>query len=246
MSNKIEKGFVLAAGLGTRMRHLTEDRPKPMLEVMGKTMLDYAIDALVKAGVEEVVVNTYYFAELVEEHLAKRQDVKIIISREEELLETGGGTKKVLPYFKGEPFYVLNSDVIWTDGEKDTLLDMAEHWNSDEMDLMLLLHNFNTVHFHDDVADYYLEGHCGKPLPSKHALKPVKKVVGTHIVAGPRIVHPRLFDGEPDGKYSFRDLFIKAEKAGRLYGIDHEGELFHVGDPEALEETNRIFNERNK
>jgi len=234
----IKKGFVLAAGLGTRMRHLTENCPKPLLTVNGKTMLDYALDSLVRAGVEEAVVNTFYFAEQVEAQLAKRSDIKITVSREDELLETGGGVKKAIEFFGNEPFYVLNSDVIWLDGEKDSLTEMADKWDSDKMDLMLLLHHVKTAQFHDDVADYYMEEKFDKPVMTKYGRSDKEP---NYIVAGPRIVHPRLFDGFHAGKKSFLELFIKAEDKGTLYGLHHEGEWFHIGTPEALEEANKIF-----
>jgi len=239
----IKKGFVLAAGLGTRMRHLTENRPKPLLEVNGKTMLDYALDSLVRAGVEEVVVNTHYFADQVEAQLAKRNDIKIIVYRETELLETGGGVKNAIEFFGNEPFYVLNSDVIWLDGEKDSLKQMAEKWDSDKMDLLLLLHHVKTAHFNDGEADYYMDENFGKPVMTKFGRSDKE---ANYIVAGPRIVHPRMFDGFPLEKRSFFELFIKAEDKGTLYGLHHEGEWFHIGTPEALEEANKIFARKSK
>jgi len=241
---KIKRGFVLAAGLGTRMRHLTANCPKPLIKVNGKTMLDYMLDELIKAGVEEVVVNTHYFPEMVEAAVKARKDVKITTIYEPELLETGGGVKNAIELFDDEPFYVLNSDVLWIDEGKSCLQDLAEHWSDADMDLLLLLHSFKTAHFNDgDVADYLLEGEFGKPIMTKFGRS---DKVGTHIVAGPRIVHPRLFDGYPEGKSSFRDLFIKAEDIGRLYGLNHKGKWFHVGTPEALEETAKIFAEENR
>jgi len=234
----IKKAFVLAAGLGTRMRHLTETCPKPLLTVNGKTMLDYALDSLVRAGVEDVAVNTYYFAEQVEAQLAKRNDLKVTIYREKELLETGGGVKNAIEFFGNEPFYVLNSDVIWLDREKDSLKEMAEKWDSDKMDLMLLLHSVKTAYFCDEKGDYFMDKNFGKPVMTKFNRSDKE---ANYIVAGPRIVHPRLFDDFPKEKKSFLELFIKAEDKGTLYGLHHEGEWFHIGTPEALEQANKIF-----
>lgn len=235
----IKKGFVLAAGLGTRMRHLTKDRPKPLLEVNGKTMLDYSLDSLVRAGVEEAVVNTHYFADQVEALLAKRKDIKITVSREEELLETCGGVKKAIDFFKGEPFYVLNSDVICLDKGNSSLLEMAQKWDSDKMDLMLLLHPFATAQFYDaPYGDYFMDGKFGNPVLTKFGKS---DKVANYIVAGSSIIHPRMFDDVPLEKKSLLELFIKAEENKTLYGMQHEGEWFHVGTPEVLDEVNKIF-----
>ena len=116
MTEKIEKAFILAAGKGTRMRPLTDTCPKPLLSVAGKPIIDYALDALVSAGVKEVVVNLNYLGHMLENHLANPSDIKITLSWEDELLETGGGVKKELSFFNDQPFYVLNGDVIWTGG----------------------------------------------------------------------------------------------------------------------------------
>ena len=236
-----KKAFVLAAGKGTRMLHLSDECPKPMLKVDNITMLDHALDALQKAGVEEVVVNTFHLAEVIEDHLANRQDLKITISREEELLETAGGVKKAIEFFGDEPFFVLNSDVVWTDNSESTLLSMAKNWDSDKMDLMLLMHPVETAHFYDGEGDYHLDNECGELVFAKDQASNIKP---NSVFAGPRIVHPRIFDNVEYGRRSFIELFHTAEKNGRLYGYRHNGEWFHVGTPEALEETNRIFAEK--
>ena len=236
-----KKAFVLAAGMGERMRPLTNTCPKPLLSVGGQTMLDRALDALVDVGVEEVVVNTYYLGHMIEEHLKSRKSPRITISHETGLLDTGGGVKKMIGFFGDEPFYVLNADVVWTDGNESTLKALADKWDSKKMDLLLLLHPSAEVPSYAGKGDYYLPEGADQPVFAKGTNK-----TANYIFAGPRIVHPKLFDGAPEGKFSFLELFHKAERQGRLYGLRHDGEWYHVGTPEALAETNQILSRRSE
>lgn len=231
-----KKAFVLAAGRGERMRPLTDACPKPLLDVAGRSMLDRALDALAAAGVEEAVVNTCYLGSMIEEHLAQRmaagQGPRITISREDVMLDTGGGVKKALAFFGDEPFYVLNADVIWTDGATPTLEQMAQAWDGARMDLLLLLHTTQDLPGYMGRGDYYLADGSSTPVFGKTAAQPAN-----YIFAGPRIVHPRLFKDAPEGAFSFLQLFHKAEAAGRLAAHRHDGGWYHVGNPEALEKT---------
>lgn len=230
------KAFVLAAGMGERMRPLTDRLPKPLLNVGGATMLDRALDALEDAGVEDVVVNTHYLAAMIEDHLKSRAHPRITISHEDKLLDTGGGVLNKLDYFDGEPFFVLNADVIWTDGATPTLKRMAAMWDSSKMDLLLLLHCAKNIPSYAGAGDYYLAEGSDKPVFKKHSTHPAN-----YIFAGPRIVHPRLFDGETREVFSFLELFHKAEERGRLYALRHDGGWHHVGTPEAFEKTNALL-----
>ncbi len=237
MAQLPKKAFVLAAGLGERMRPLTDNCPKPLLYVAGTTMLDRALDALVEAGVEEAVVNVHYLPQMIIDHLKDRKAPKITIAREEKLLDTGGGVKKMLEFFGDESFYVLNADVVWTDGGAvSTLRQMAAKWDAGTMDLMLLLHTTEDLPEYAGKGDYYLADGADRPVFKARAAEPPN-----YIFAGPRIVHPRLFDGAPDGAFSFLQLFHKAELAGRLTAHRHDGGWNHVGTPEAFNETNRIL-----
>jgi len=240
VSTKPKKAFVLAAGMGERMRPLTDNCPKPLLVIDGKTMLDHALDDLMEAGVEDVVVNTYYLGQMITDHLKNRKHPRIILSSETELLDTGGGVKKMLKFFGDEPFYVLNADVLWTSGKEPTLKALANKWDGAKMDLLLLLHPSADIPDYAGKGDYYLADGSDQPLFAKGIDKKTD-YKANYIVAGPRIVHPRLFENTPEGKFSFLQLFHKAEKAGRLYGLRHDGEWYHVGTPEAFAETNRIL-----
>ena len=237
-----KKAFVLAAGKGERMRPLTDNCPKPLLYVGGRTMLDRALDALEEAGVEEVVVNLYYLPQMIEEHLKTRKTPKITFSHETELLETGGGVKKALAFFGDEPFFVLNADVVWTDGANgSTLKGMAEKWDPAKMDVLFLLHTTQNLPAYNGKGDYYLPEGSDTPQFRELSEKPAN-----YIFAGPRICKPSIFDGAPEGSFSFLELFHNAEKAGRLAAFRHEGDWHHVGTPEALEETNRILASQSK
>ena len=234
-----KKAFVLAAGMGERMRPLTDNCPKPLLVVDGRTMLDRALDALQEAGVEEVVVNTYYLGQMISDHLKNRKHPRITFSHETELLDTGGGVKKMISFFGNEPFYVLNADVLWTNGKDPTLKSLANKWDAAKMDLLLLLHDSATIPDYAVKGDYYLAEGADQPIFAKGT-----EYKANYVFAGPRIVHPRLFENAPEGKFGFLQLFHKAEKAGRLYAVRHDGEWYHVGTPEAFAETNRILAKR--
>ena len=235
MSIKIEKAFVLAAGKGTRMRPLTDTCPKPLLKVAGKPIIDYALDALVAQGVKEAVVNLNYLGHMLEDHLQKRDDIKITLSWEDERLETGGGVKKELSVFGDEPFYVLNGDVIWTGGSSPVLERLANHWDEKLMDLLLLVYPTHKLDGYEGQGDYAIDSDSGRLI-----YRTGDDIV-PYIFAGPRIVHPRLFENTPDGYFSFLELFHKAEKNGRLYGAIHDGDWHHVGTPEALAKTENLL-----
>ncbi len=232
----ITKAFVLAAGLGERMRPLTNTTPKPMLKVAGKTMLDRCLDALADAGVIDAVVNTYYLPDIIEDHVKSRTQPRITISRETELLDTGGGVRKMIGFFGDEPFFALNADVVWTDGSVPALTALAQAWDPAKMDVLLLLYPCAGLPDHAGKGDYYLADGSDRPVFAKTA-----GLTPNYIFTGPRIVNPRLFDGVAEGKFSFLELFHKAEKAGRLYALRHTGKWYHVGTPDALADTDRIL-----
>ena len=240
MSAKPTKAFVLAAGMGQRMRPLTDNCPKPLIEVGGRTMLDRTLDALVAEGVTDVVVNLHYLGDMIVEHLKPRKDLNITFAHEDVLLDTGGGVKKMLSFFGGEPFYVLNADVVWTDGPGKTTLSMlADKWDGNKMDLLLLLHTTQDLPDYAGPGDYYLPAGADKPKFAKG--DDYSGPAANYIFAGPRIAQASLFEGSADGVFTFRDLFLTSEAADRLYAVVHDGAWYHVGTPEALEKTNGII-----
>ncbi len=221
--------MVLAAGLGTRMRPISDAVPKPLVEITGRTLLDHAIDRLALAGVERVVVNVHYKADMVAAHLAGREHPRIAISREEELLETGGGVARALPLL-GECFFVVNADVLWLDSKDYALTRLAAAFDPERMDAVLLLHRSVAAVGYEGRGDYFLDG-LGTPR------RRGEREVAPFIFTGLQLLQRRLFDGIGEPRFSLNLLYDRAEAAGRLHAIVHDGEWFHIGTPEGLAAT---------
>lgn len=229
MNSLPQKAMVLAAGLGTRLRPLTGTLPKPLVEVAGKTLLDHAIDRLAMAGVAEVVVNLHYKREMMAAALAKRSHPRIALSEEEMLLDTGGAVARALPRL-GEAFYVVNSDVFWLDGKDPALDRLAQAFDPESMDAMLLLQRTVAAVGYEGSGDYFLDP-LGRPVRRR------ERQVAPFIFAGIQLLHRRLFDGVSDPVFSLVRLFDRAENEGRLRALVHDGEWFHVGTPQGLQAT---------
>ncbi|WP_404381845.1 nucleotidyltransferase family protein [Caenispirillum salinarum] len=227
------KAMVLAAGLGTRMRPITEHTPKCLVSVGGRTLLDRALDRVAEAGVPAAVVNVHHFADQVRAHLEGRTQPAITLSDESgELLETGGGIVKALPLLGDDPFFVLNSDCIVLNGVRPALLNLVDAWDAGRMDALLLLARSVTAHGYDGLGDFFMdiEGRIRRREENE---------VAPYIYSGVMLVHPRLFDGAPAGAFSLNVLFNRAIESGRLFGLSHDGEWYHVGTPQAIEDTER-------
>jgi len=218
--------MVLAAGLGTRLRPITDTIPKPLVEINGRSLIDHALDRLASAGVERVVVNIHYKAAMIAAHLARRGRPRIQLSHETELLDTGGGVARVLPLL-GEAFFVVNSDVFWFDGEAPALLGLAAGFDPAATDAVLLLQRTATAVGYDGNGDYFLDV-SGNPRRRREG------EVAPYLFAGIQLLHRRLFDEVPGPVFSLVRLFDHAEAAGRLAAIVHDGEWYHVGTPEGL------------
>ncbi len=224
--------MIMAAGLGTRMRPLTNDRPKPLVTVRGKALIDHDLDKLVAAGVETAVVNLHYKADMLRDHLARRRDIEIVFSDEtEELLGTGGGIVKALDRFGNEPFFVLNSDSIWVEGTAPALTRMIQLWDDARMDGLLLMASMVTAMGYEGRGDFVMdaEGHISRP-PGENAATPF-------AYPGVQIVHPRLFADAPRGEFSTNLMWNRAIAAKRLFGTRLDGVWIHVGTPQARDEA---------
>ena len=232
-----EFAMVLAAGLGLRMRPLTEDCPKPLIELGGRTLLDWALDHLATAGVTRAVVNLHYLGHMIEAHLSGRPAPAIEYSREDELLlETGGGVTKALGSLGPIAFYVVNADIAWTDCQMSALQRLATAWRDDEMDALLLLHPVDRATGYDGVGDYRCKmtnEHEDAGLLAHRRDQPS----APYVFSGVQLLHPRLFADAPQGPFSLTRLYNGAEKAGRLYGIVHDGDWHHIGTPAGLAEA---------
>lgn len=220
--------MILAAGLGARMRPLTDRMPKPLIEVDGRALIDHALDRLAEIGVAEVVVNVHHLADKIEAHLKARTRPKIRFSREADRLETGGGVKNALSMLGDDPFYVVNADAFWLNGPLDTLGRMAATWDDARMDGLLLLHSTVNAYGYRGNGDF-----CADEL-GLLSRRPESEV-SPWLFTGIQILHPRLFDGAPEDAFSLNVLYDKAIEAQRLYGIVHDGEWFHVGTKVGLE-----------
>ncbi len=224
--------MVLAAGLGLRMRPITLTTPKPMVEVAGRGMLDRALDHLTAAGVERLVVNTHWLGDKIRAHLAARADITIV--HEPDLLETGGGVANALPLLGEAPFYVVNADIVWTDGPVPALARLAGAWDDALMDALLLTQPTATAVGYDGAGDFFLAADGRLRRRTGDEVSPL-------LFSGVQILHPRLFEGAPSGKFSLNLLYDRALAAGRLFGLVHDGGWYHVGTPEALPEVEALL-----
>lgn len=238
MTMKPTRGMVLAAGLGTRMRPLTDDRPKSLIMVAGRTLLDHAIDRFKDAGITTVIVNVHYKGQMVIDHLKKRTDVEIIIQDErDKLLDTGGALKKALPLFKGEPVFTYNSDSIWLESLGSNISRMAQRWDDAEMDcLMLMAPTFNSIGY-DGRGDFMMDtlGRLARRQPQR---------VTPFAWPGVQIIHPRLIERGTGDVFSTNRLWDIAIEQGRLFGIRLDGKWMHIGTPDAKDEAEAFLDVR--
>jgi MurNAc alpha-1-phosphate uridylyltransferase len=232
----IRTAMVLAAGLGKRMRPLTATRPKPLVDVAGKPLLDHVLDRLRAAGVRRAVVNVHYLAAAVEAHLRDQaQGLEILISDETgQLLETGGGVIKALPLIEDDTFLIVNSDNLWVDGPVDSIQLLAQRWDEETMDALLLVVPFSQAHCHGGVGDFQMDplGRLARRAPGKPA---------PFVYTGVQIVSRRLFRDPPTGAFSMNLLWNRAIAEGRVFGLVHEGLWFDVGTPPAIARTEAIL-----
>lgn len=228
--------MVLAAGLGLRMRPITETTPKPLIEVAGRPLIDWALARIQDAGVENAVVNLHYLSAQIEDHLKDRTTPNIVFTHEDPVLETGGGIENALPHLGAAPFFVCNSDGLWLDGpgpdgNANAMVRLAETWDDAAMDAILLLHDPDRALGYDGAGDFSI---ANNGQLTRRAAAPDRKA---YVFTGVQLLHPRLFANAPGGAYSLNVLYDRALGAGRLYGLVHGGEWFHVGTPEARDAT---------
>lgn len=237
-SGSIRQAMILAAGLGERMRPLTETQPKPLLSVAGVPVIDRILAHLANGGVETVVVNTFHLADRLEAHLKKRALPGIILSREQERLETGGGVLQAIHHFGEAPFFVINGDALWFDGPVSVLDRLGRIWDDSLMDALLVLHDTARAHGYKGRGDF-IAGADGK------LTRRPEQGVSPCVFTGIQIIHPRLFGkdvraGTLGRMFSLNRLYDRAISGGRLYGMIHDGEWLHVGTPDALMQANAL------
>lgn len=226
---QIRTAMVLAAGLGTRMRPLTDDRPKALVEVGGRTLIDHMIDRLKGAGVERFVVNVHYFADRLEAHLKSRNDVEIVISDErEKLLETGGGLKKARHLLGDDPVLVANIDSVWIEdgGDECAIADMLRQWKPDHMDALLLLADMARSSGFDGAGDFFLNDDQRLTFRGQAESAPFN-YMGLHVT------HPSIVADVAEDAFSLTPIWRQKAAEGGLFGARMHGDWMHVGDPAA-------------
>jgi N-acetyl-alpha-D-muramate 1-phosphate uridylyltransferase len=222
------RAMVLAAGLGARMRPITDTMPKPLVKVAGRAMLDHMLDKLADAGVETAVVNVHYLADQIERHVASRDKPSIAISDERsQLLDTGGGVVKALDHLREAPFFHVNADTLWLDGAESNLQRLAGRFDVAAMDAILLLAPREGSLGYAGRGDYTLSA-------DERLTRRGDQPSAPYVYAGAAVLAPGLFAGAPDGPFSLTRLFNKAEAAGRLFGLPLDGLWMHVGTPDAI------------
>lgn len=232
-----DSAMVLAAGYGKRLRPLTLTRPKPLVPVNGRPLIDHALDRLVQAGINRAVVNVHYLGQMIEDHLTGRADLEIIISREAELLDTGGGVLQALEHFGGDPFVTVNSDMIWRDAFNSSLQRMGRAFNPERMDVLLLLQPVIHAVAYSGRGDFTMrpDGRLQRRRPDR---------VAPFLYTGIQILHPRIFDGMTVEPFSLNRIYDRAIEAGRLYGIRHDGSWADVGHPAGLKAARGLLKGR--
>lgn len=228
----IDTAMILAAGRGERMRPLTDTMPKPLIPVAGRSMLDRSMDRLVAHGVTRIVVNVHHLGEQIAERVQGRAEIVY----EDRLLETGGSVRNALPLLGKGPFFILNGDGLWQDGPSPMLSRMEAAWDPDRMDALLLLHPLATTVGREakDRGDYFVDA-------DNRARHRGAADAAPYIFASVSVCDARLLQDSPDGPFSLLRLWNRAEAAGRLRGLVHDGKWFHVGTPQALADAERVL-----
>lgn len=227
----VRQGMILAAGLGMRMRPITDQTPKPLVKVCGKALIDHSLDALARAGVEKAAVNVHHLADQLEVHLAQRKAPTVTISDERScLMDSGGGVKKALEHLTDEPTFLLNADSFWLEGVCPNLPAMARQWDESKMDFLLLLSGMQQAVGYHGSGDFDMDAQ-GRLTRRK------ERKIAAFAYCGAAIFHPRVFRDTPDKPFSLNLLFDRAAESGRLHGMRLDGLWLHVGTPESINEA---------
>lgn len=237
--SKINQAFILAAGRGKRMQHLTDDKPKPLVEVCGKSLIDYNIDHIRNYGIKDCIVNLCYKGDMIRTHLSSYSDINFVFSEEEDALETGGGIQNALNKIRNEAFFVINSDALWleSEGSESLLTDMANLWDDSRYDMLMMLQPIDNSYGVGENGDYFLNA---EHLPQRRIDASQK---APYLYGGVLICHPRIFDNELSGRYSLVRVFDRLQREGRLGAYIHKGKWFHVGDPQAKQTAEMLISQ---
>lgn len=229
MPAKPVSAMVLAAGLGVRMRPLTDNMPKPLVSVAGKPLLDHVLDRLAEVSVTTAVVNVHYLPDQIVQHVKGRAAPRVIISDERDVvLGTGGGVVKALSLLGDAPFYHLNSDTMWIDGVQSNLARLAEAFDPARMDILLLMAPTSHSIGYSGCGDYAMLTDGALRKRKEHQVVPF-------VYAGAAIMSPAIFRNAPAGEFSLTRIFDAANEQERLFGLRLDGLWMHVGTPDAVQ-----------
>jgi len=235
MSVNPAKAMVLAAGLGARMRPLTDNMPKPLVQVAGRALLDHVLDKLGAAGVSEAIVNVHYLPDQIIDHVGSRKRPRVVISDErDKVLGTGGGVVKALPLLGDTPFFHVNADTMWIDGVRPNLTRLAEAFDPTRMDILLLMAPTTSSIGYGGSGDYAM-------LPDGTLRKRKEHQVVPFVYAGVAVMSPSIFAEAPAGEFSLTKMFDRANAQERLFGLRLDGVWMHVGTPDALQAAEEAF-----
>jgi len=230
-----DTAMVFAAGLGTRMRPLTDSIPKPLIKIGGKALIDHALDRFAVAGVTTAIVNVHRHADQIEAHLAGRRAPRIVISDESaKLLDQGGGIRKALPYLGTAPFFLCNTDSFWIEGPQPNLSRLAAAWDPKEMDVLLLVGAAATSVGVDWLGDFTMD-------PQGRLKRREERRVAPFVYTGVGIIKPELFTNASEEVFRLAPYFFSAAEKGRLFGVRLDGIWLHIGTPQAIEEAERLI-----
>jgi MurNAc alpha-1-phosphate uridylyltransferase len=230
-----DKAMVFAAGLGTRMRPLSEQIPKPLIKIGGKALIDHALDRFAAAGVTTAVVNLHHHADQIEAHLKGRQAPKIVISDERrKLLDQGGGIKKALPTLGSAPFFICNTDSFWIEGPRPNLRRLAAAWDPKEMDILLLVAAAASSIGVDWLGDFTMDAQGRLERREERRVAPF-------VYTGVGIIKPELFTAAKEDVFRLAPYFFKAAEKHRLFGVRLDGIWLHIGTPQAIDEAERLI-----
>lgn len=231
----LDTAMVFAAGLGTRMRPITDKIPKPLVKIGGKTMLDHMLDRLAEGGVRRAIVNVHYLPDQIEAQLVGRTQPEIVVSDErEKLLDQGGGIRKVLPLIGDADFFICNTDAVWLEGPQSAIAAMKQAWRPADMDVLLLVAATSAAVGVDWPGDFHM-------APDGRLEKRAEREVSAFVYAGVGIIKASLFEDAQDEVFRLAPYFFRAAEAGRLYGLRLNGAWLHVGTPEAIGEAERAY-----
>ncbi len=231
MSTAPDHAFVLAAGLGTRLRPYTDNLPKPLVPLLGRPLLDYIFDHLKEAGVNRITVNLHHKPEPLRDFLASRSDLHITQSFEEELLDTGGGVRKALHTLGHKPFFMINGDAFWIG---PALQQLTNEFDESRMDILLLLQPVDKMLLTEGVGDYDVVD--GSPVRNPNK-------TGAYMFAGIRLCRPEILQDQPAAKFSFLPLMDEAQSKGRLHAVIYDHDWHHISTPQDLQTVENALKE---